>query len=102
MQVRGDIAFRDVRFRHAGRSAWTLDGVSFSIDAGSTVALVGPSGSGALLPAAAGAPTTPLLAKAAPCPTQATRMQNPRTVSVFALDQIVAEPAPTQVILESA
>ena len=47
-QVRGDIAFRDVRFRHAGRSAWTLDGVSFSIDAGSTVALVGPSGSGAL------------------------------------------------------
>ena len=52
MQVRGDIAFRDVRFRHAGRSAWTLDGVSFSIDAGSTVALVGPSGSGALLAAA--------------------------------------------------
>jgi len=56
--VRGDIAFRDVRFRHAGRSAWTLDGVSFSIDAGSTVALVGPSGSGALLAAAAAAPNS--------------------------------------------
>ena len=47
LQVRGDIEFRDVRFRHAGRTAWTLDGVSFSIAAGSTVALVGPSGSGA-------------------------------------------------------
>jgi ABC-type multidrug transport system fused ATPase/permease subunit len=48
-QVRGDIEFRDVRFRHAGRSAWTLDGVSFTVAAGSTVALVGPSGSGAPL-----------------------------------------------------
>ena len=46
-QVAGRIEYRDVRFRHAGRSAWTLDGVSFEVAAGSTVALVGASGSGA-------------------------------------------------------
>ncbi len=42
---RGDIEFRDVRFAyHADRP--TLDGVSFSIAAGTRTALVGPSGSG--------------------------------------------------------
>lgn len=49
VQVTGRIEYRDVRFKHEGRSAWTLDGVSFDIAAGSTVALVGASGSGAIL-----------------------------------------------------
>ena len=40
------IRFDAVSFRHAGRSEDSLDGLSFSIDAGETVALDAPSGSG--------------------------------------------------------
>jgi ATP-binding cassette subfamily B protein len=40
------IDFVDVRFRHRPDAAPALDGVSFSIEPGETVALLGPSGSG--------------------------------------------------------
>ena len=40
------IEFRDVSFSYSGSDAKALDGVSFSVPAGSTVALVGPSGGG--------------------------------------------------------
>lgn len=43
---RGDVEFRGVSFRHPGWTGWTLEGVSFNIPAGKTVALVGPSGGG--------------------------------------------------------
>ncbi|PSC71439.1 serine threonine-phosphatase BSL1 [Micractinium conductrix] len=43
---RGDVEFAGVSFSHPGWSSWTLDGVSFRIPAGKTVALVGPSGGG--------------------------------------------------------
>ena len=39
---RGDVEFAGVSFSHPGWSSWTLDGVSFRIPAGKTVALVGP------------------------------------------------------------
>jgi len=42
--LRGEIEFRDVRVEHAGRPA--LDGISLRIAAGSTVAIVGPTGCG--------------------------------------------------------
>lgn len=42
--LRGEIEFRDVRVEHAGRLA--IDGLSLRIPAGSTVAIVGPTGSG--------------------------------------------------------
>ena len=46
-QLKGTIEFRDVWFRYGGESSeWILKGVSFKIDAGQNVALVGPSGSG--------------------------------------------------------
>ncbi|ETB18287.1 iron ABC transporter permease, partial [Mycobacterium avium subsp. avium 10-9275] len=40
------IEFDDVVFRYDGASAPVLDGVSFSLEPGSTTAIVGPSGSG--------------------------------------------------------
>ena len=42
---RGEIVFDDVWFRY-GAEAWTLRGVSFRVEAGERVALVGPTGSG--------------------------------------------------------
>ncbi len=45
-RVRGDLEFRDVRFRYGTEGRWILDGISVHIPAGSTVALVGRSGSG--------------------------------------------------------
>ena len=42
---RGDVAFDGVRFRY-GDDAWTLDGVTFSVPAGTKTALVGETGSG--------------------------------------------------------
>ncbi len=42
--LRGEIEFRNVRVEHAGRPA--LDGISLRIAAGSTVAIVGPTGCG--------------------------------------------------------
>ncbi len=42
----GNISFRDVVFQHQTASTKALDGVSFSVSRGETVAFVGPSGSG--------------------------------------------------------
>ncbi|MCX7646219.1 MAG: ABC transporter transmembrane domain-containing protein [Rhodobacteraceae bacterium] len=45
--VRGEIAFEAVRFRYPSRPGQSaLDGVSFAVRPGETVALVGPSGAG--------------------------------------------------------
>jgi ATP-binding cassette subfamily B protein len=47
--ARGDgiaVELADVRFTYPGRTRPALDGVSLRVDAGSTVALVGPSGAG--------------------------------------------------------
>lgn len=43
---RGEIEFRDVRFAYPGAPREVLEGLSFRVPAGSTVALVGPTGSG--------------------------------------------------------
>ena len=45
--LRGEIEFQDVWFRYGGDSTpWILKGVSFKIEPGQKVAIVGPSGSG--------------------------------------------------------
>jgi ATP-binding cassette subfamily B protein len=44
--ARGRIEFRDVAFRYPGTERLVLEGVSFVAEAGETVALVGPTGSG--------------------------------------------------------
>jgi ATP-binding cassette, subfamily B, multidrug efflux pump len=44
--IRGAVEFRGVSFRFPGTERWVLRDVSFTIPAGSTVALVGPTGSG--------------------------------------------------------
>ena len=44
--VRGDIEFDDVWFRYPGTERWVLEGVSFRITAGQTVAVVGATASG--------------------------------------------------------
>lgn len=45
--LKGEIEFRDVWFRYGGESTdWVLEGVSFKIEPGHHVAIVGPSGSG--------------------------------------------------------
>lgn len=44
--ARGRVEFRDVSFRYPGTERVVLDGVSFVAEAGRTVALVGPTGSG--------------------------------------------------------
>ncbi len=45
-RLRGSIELRDVQFSYAGQSQQALDGVSLSIAAGETVALVGQTGAG--------------------------------------------------------
>jgi ATP-binding cassette subfamily B protein len=45
-RLRGDIRFEDVHFRYPGTVGEALRGVSLSIDAGQTVALVGETGAG--------------------------------------------------------
>lgn len=44
--VRGEIEFRNVSFRYPGTSRDVLKDISFRVPAGSTVALVGPTGAG--------------------------------------------------------
>jgi ATP-binding cassette subfamily B multidrug efflux pump len=44
--VRGDVEFRDVWFRYPGSERDVLRGITFEVPAGTTVALVGPTGSG--------------------------------------------------------
>ncbi|MEU3612599.1 thiol reductant ABC exporter subunit CydD [Streptomyces sp. NPDC006872] len=44
--VEGGVAFEGVTVRYPGRSADAVSDVSFTVDAGETVALVGPSGTG--------------------------------------------------------
>ncbi|MGH7505215.1 MAG: ABC transporter ATP-binding protein, partial [Longimicrobiales bacterium] len=44
--VRGDIEFRDVSFHYPGTERDVLRDVTFRVEAGQTVALVGPTGSG--------------------------------------------------------
>ncbi|MEU2041375.1 ABC transporter ATP-binding protein [Nocardia niwae] len=44
--LRGEVAFDDVRFHYPGSRVPALDGVSLHIPAGSTLALVGPTGAG--------------------------------------------------------
>ncbi|NIP57255.1 MAG: ATP-binding cassette domain-containing protein [Gemmatimonadetes bacterium] len=44
--LRGQVEFRDVSFRYPGTERWVLRDVSFRIDAGERVAVVGPTGSG--------------------------------------------------------
>ena len=45
-RAKGDIAFQGVSFQYPGAERQTLDGISFQIEAGQTVALVGASGGG--------------------------------------------------------
>lgn len=40
------IEFRDIWFRYPGNVKWTLRGISFSLDVGSSSAVVGPNGAG--------------------------------------------------------
>jgi ATP-binding cassette subfamily C protein CydCD len=42
----GGVAFEDVTVRYPGRAVDAVDGVSFSVEPGETVAIVGPSGAG--------------------------------------------------------
>jgi ATP-binding cassette, subfamily B, multidrug efflux pump len=44
--VRGELEFRDLSFRFPGTERWVLHDVSFRVPAGSTLAVVGPTGSG--------------------------------------------------------
>jgi ATP-binding cassette subfamily B protein len=44
--VRGDVEFDDVWFRYPGTERWVLEGISFRIPAGQTVAIVGATASG--------------------------------------------------------
>lgn len=45
-RVRGDLSFEQVRFSYPGVERLALDGISFEVKAGQTVALVGGSGGG--------------------------------------------------------
>jgi len=45
-RLRGDLAFEQVRFAYPGVERMALDGISFEVKAGQTVALVGGSGGG--------------------------------------------------------
>ncbi|MFC5355634.1 peptidase domain-containing ABC transporter [Azospirillum himalayense] len=44
--IKGNISFNDIRFRYPGSQNYALDGVSFTIEPGTTVGIMGRSGSG--------------------------------------------------------
>lgn len=44
--TKGEIEFRDVSFRYPGAADYALKGVSFRIEAGQTLAVIGPTGCG--------------------------------------------------------
>lgn len=46
MAIRGEVEFRDVSFTYPGTERTVLDGISFRVEPGTTVAIVGPTGSG--------------------------------------------------------
>ncbi len=45
-RARGEVCYRQVRFRYPGSARWVLEDIDLHIEAGETVALVGRSGSG--------------------------------------------------------
>lgn len=45
-KLQGTLEFKDVRFRYKPELPWALDGVSFKLEAGKTLAVVGRTGSG--------------------------------------------------------
>ncbi|MDX1647137.1 MAG: ABC transporter ATP-binding protein, partial [Longimicrobiales bacterium] len=45
-QARGSVTFEEVRFRYPGTERTVLDSIDFSVEAGETVAIVGPTGAG--------------------------------------------------------
>lgn len=45
-RIRGAVEFRDVSFRYPDTERWVLREVSFAVEPGTTVAVVGPTGSG--------------------------------------------------------
>jgi ATP-binding cassette subfamily B protein len=45
-EVRGEVAFRRVRFRYPDGASWVLDEIDLEVSPGETVAIVGPSGAG--------------------------------------------------------
>ncbi|MEX2526644.1 MAG: ABC transporter ATP-binding protein [Gemmatimonadota bacterium] len=44
--IKGGVAFRNVSFRYPGTERWVLKELSFQVEPGETVAVVGPTGSG--------------------------------------------------------
>lgn len=45
-EIRGELEFRDVSYRYPGTERWVLRNLSFRVPAGSTLAVVGPTGAG--------------------------------------------------------
>ena len=46
LPIKGEVVFKDVRFRYSAGAPYALDGVSFTVPAGSNVGIMGRSGSG--------------------------------------------------------
>jgi len=46
MEIKGEVSFKDVRFRYSPDAPYALDGVSFTVPAGTMLGIMGRSGSG--------------------------------------------------------